>query len=130
MVKSRAVRAAGKCKCENRFNGHASKHGFAEADPVFHFIAKRFVRSDHVGVWAQELSCGALCQNLMLAANASGWAGCWLTERIAFSPGINALLGLTEQERIAGYIYLGAAKDHPQERMRPDVSDKITRWVE
>lgn len=81
-------------------------------------------------VWEQELSCGALCQNLMLAANASGWAGCWLTEWIAFSPGINALLGITQHERIAGYIYLGTAKENPQERMRPDVTDKITRWVE
>lgn len=79
-------------------------------------------------VWEQELSCGALCQNLLLAANASGWAGCWLTEWIAFSPGINTLLGLTENERIAGYIYLGTAKDEPQERMRPDAATKIERW--
>lgn len=79
-------------------------------------------------VWEQELSCGALCFNLLLAANASGWAGCWLSEWIAFSPGINELLGLTEHERIAGYIYLGTAKDHPQERLRPDISGKITRW--
>lgn len=79
-------------------------------------------------VWEQELSCGALCQNLLLTANASGWAGCWLTEWIAFSQGINKLLGLTEHERIAGYIHLGTAKDNPQERLRPDVGKKITRW--
>lgn len=79
-------------------------------------------------VWEQELSCGALCQNLLLAANASGWAGCWLTEWIAFSVGINALLGLTEYERIAGFIYLGTATDAPQERLRPDAREKIARW--
>lgn len=79
-------------------------------------------------VWEQELSAGALCFNLLLTANASGWAGCWLTEWIAFSPGINALLELTEDERIAGYIYLGTAKEDPQERMRPDASSKIKHW--
>ncbi|MEM7460451.1 MAG: nitroreductase [Pseudomonadota bacterium] len=79
-------------------------------------------------VWEQELSVGALCFNLLLTANASGWAGCWLTEWIAFSPGINTLLELTEHERIAGYIYLGTAKDTPQERMRPDVAAKISHW--
>ncbi len=79
-------------------------------------------------VWEQELSAGALCQNLLLAASASGWAGCWLTEWIAFSPGINALLGLSEHERIAGYIYLGTATTDPQERLRPDITSKITRW--
>jgi nitroreductase len=79
-------------------------------------------------VWEQELSAGALCQNLLLAANASGWAGCWLSEWIALSPGIDALLGLSEHERIAGYIYLGTAKDLSQERLRPDLSTKIERW--
>lgn len=79
-------------------------------------------------VWEQELSCGAVCYNLLLAANASGWAGCWLTEWIAYSDGIKTLLGLTEHERIAGYIYLGTAKENPQERLRPDVSGKIKRW--
>lgn len=79
-------------------------------------------------VWEQELSAGALCFNLLLTANASGWAGCWLTEWIAFSPGINTLLGLTEHERIAGYLYLGTAKESPQERLRPDVASKIEYW--
>ncbi|MEO1321854.1 MAG: nitroreductase [Pseudomonadota bacterium] len=79
-------------------------------------------------VWEQELSCGALCHNLLLAANASGWAGCWLTEWIAFSPGIKTLLNLTDHERVAGFMYLGTAKDTPQERMRPDIGDKIERW--
>lgn len=79
-------------------------------------------------VWEQELSCGAVCHNLLLTANASGWAGCWLTEWIAFSDGINALLGLTEHERVAGFIYLGTAKENPQERLRPDITTKIERW--
>lgn len=79
-------------------------------------------------VWEQELSCGALCFNLLLAANASGWAGCWLTEWIAFSPGVKTLLGMAEHERIAGFIYLGTATDAPQERLRPDAASKIARW--
>lgn len=80
-------------------------------------------------VWEQELSCGAVCHNLLLTANASGWAGCWLTEWIAFSEGINTLLGLTEHERVAGYIYLGTAKENPHERLRPDLTSKIQRWT-
>lgn len=79
-------------------------------------------------VWEQELSVGAVCYNLLLTANASGWAGCWLTEWIAFSAGIDRLLGLSETERIAGYIYLGTAKENPQERLRPDLTGKIKRW--
>lgn len=100
---------------------------FSRAPVVVAVISSPDV-SHKTPVWEQELSCGAVCLNLLLAANASGWAGCWLTEWIAFSPGIKALLGLTEDERVAGFIYLGTAKEDPQERLRPDVSEKIQRW--
>ncbi len=79
-------------------------------------------------VWEQELSCGAVCYNLLLAANAAGWAACWLSEWIAYSDGINALLGLSQTERVAGFIYIGTARHHPPERLRPDPSEKISRW--
>ena len=106
----------------------ADTAGYFTRAPVVVAVVSSPVPTHETPVWEQELSCGALCQNLLLAANASGWAGCWLTEWIAFSPGINALLGLTKHERIAGYIYLGTAKDKPQERMRPDTTAKIERW--
>ncbi|MDJ0920416.1 MAG: nitroreductase family protein [Henriciella sp.] len=79
-------------------------------------------------VWEQELSAGALCLNLLLAANASGWAGCWLTEWISFSPGVNRLFNLSDTERFAGFLYLGTASGDPQERLRPDAQPLIQRW--
>ena len=80
-------------------------------------------------VWEQELSAGALAYNLLLTANAAGWAGCWLTEWISFSSGINKLLGLQHSERVAGFIYLGTATMDPQERARPDASSLVQRWT-
>ena len=79
-------------------------------------------------VWEQELSAGALCYNLLLAANAAGWAGVWLSEWISFSNGINALLGLEDNERLAGFIYLGTPTMDPQERLRPELDPLITHW--
>lgn len=79
-------------------------------------------------VWEQELSAGAVCQNLLLAANAAGWAGVWLTEWIAYDRAVAAELGLTAHERVAGFIYLGTAKANPPERPRPDMPGKISRW--
>lgn len=79
-------------------------------------------------VWEQELSAGALGYNLLLSANAAGYAGVWLTEWISFSRGINTLLGLSGRERIAGYFYLGKATADPQERARPDTATLISRW--
>jgi nitroreductase len=79
-------------------------------------------------VWEQELSAGAVTYNLLLAANAAGWAGVWLTEWISYSKGIDQLLGLSDTERVAGFIYLGTASAHPQERARPDPAALIQHW--
>jgi hypothetical protein len=69
-------------------------------------------------VWEQELSAGAVCYNLLLAANASGWAGNWLSEWPAFDDDAGKLLGLEDGERVAGFIYLGTATVAPPERPR------------
>lgn len=79
-------------------------------------------------VWEQELSAGAVCQNLLLAANASGWAGVWLTEWIAFHPEIDKALGLAPDERIAGFIYLGTSQTASPERPRTRIEGKVTSY--
>lgn len=80
-------------------------------------------------IWEQQLSSGALCQTLMIAANAMGWAACWITESAAFDSHVHAALGMKPGEQVAGFIYLGTAREQPVERQRPDVSAKATRWT-
>lgn len=79
-------------------------------------------------VWEQELCCGAVCYNVLLAAHASGFAGQWLTEWLAFDQNFHQSLGLGANERIAGFIYLGTAIDAPMERERPKLADIVTRY--
>jgi nitroreductase len=79
--------------------------------------------------WEQRLSAGALCQTLLIAANAAGWAACWITGDAAFDAHVHKALGMTDGERIAGFIYLGTAKEKPAERQRPDVAAKAVRWT-
>ncbi|MEZ6029453.1 MAG: nitroreductase [Hyphomonadaceae bacterium] len=80
-------------------------------------------------VWEQQLSAGALCQNILIASQAMGWAGVWITEDAAYDGHVQAALGLSGHEQIAGYIYLGTARDQPVERQRPNISAKATRWT-
>lgn len=79
-------------------------------------------------IWEQELSAGAVCQNMLLAARASGFAAQWLSEWYAFDPEINEDIGLKDHERVAGYIYMGTATEHPMERPRPELNTLITYW--
>jgi nitroreductase len=80
-------------------------------------------------VWEQQLSAGALCQNLLVAANAMGWAASWITETPAYDSHVHAALGMKPGEQVAGFIYLGTAREQPVERQRPDVAAKATRWT-
>ena len=79
--------------------------------------------------WEQELSAGAVCMNMLLAARASGFAAQWLTEWYAFDKRIDSLLGLSPREKIAGFIYIGTASEDPMERPRPEMGSLIEHWL-
>jgi nitroreductase len=96
--------------------------------PVVVCVISSPVNDGRTPIWEQELSAGAVCYNLLLAANASGWAGNWLSEWPAFDADAGKLLGLEDGERVAGFIYLGTATMNPPERPRADMAEKITRW--
>ncbi len=76
----------------------------------------------------QTLSAGAACLNLCLAANALGYGTSWITEWYAFSPGIREVLGLDENEQVAGFIYIGTASETQPDRDRPDLNAIATEW--
>jgi nitroreductase len=80
--------------------------------------------------WEQVLSCGAACLNLCLAANALGYGTSWLSEWIAYNKEVGTALQLGDNERVAGFIYIGTAAERSPERERPALSDIITRWGE
>lgn len=78
--------------------------------------------------WEQELSAGAVCMTMLLAARASGFAAQWLTEWYAYDARINKILDLAESERMAGFIYMGTATENPTERPRPNLNEIIKHW--
>ena len=78
--------------------------------------------------WEQRLSAGAVCQNLLIAATAMGFAAQWLTEWYAFDEEVCEALSLGADERVAGFIYVGTPKAQSMERPRPDVAALTSRW--
>lgn len=84
--------------------------------------------SKKVPEWEQQLSAGAACFSLLLAAHALGYAGCWLTEWQAFDPRAATALGVGENERIAGFVYLGTAQGPAAERVRADIGARVSRF--
>ena len=73
----------------------------------------------------QLLSAGAACMNLLLAAQAMGFAAQWLTGAAAYDEQVKARLGGKPEDEIAGFIYIGTASEPPAERPRPDLEDIV-----
>ncbi|MGV1914176.1 nitroreductase family protein [Rhizobium sp. 22-785-1] len=78
--------------------------------------------------WEQIMSAGAVCLNLLMAVNAHGYAANWLTEWVSYDLDFLPEMGVGEEEKVAGLIYVGSTTFPPVERPRPDLSEVVT-WV-
>ncbi len=79
--------------------------------------------------WEQVMSAGAVCLNLLMAANSKGFVSNWLTEWFAYDEDAFAILGIHKGEKVAGFIHIGSTLFPIVERPRPDL-DQIVSWVE
>ncbi len=128
-----------------RFGAQMAKL-FREANPnaieeILAFEARRFERAPvviavisraegnaKVPEWEQVLSAGAVCMALNLAAHALGFTASWLTEWPAYDARVKSVLGLSEKERVAGFIYLGTPAVPLEDRPRPALETIVTAW--
>ena len=80
---------------------------------------------------AEERICshsGAVCQNMLIAADAMGYGANWITDWYSYDERATRLLGLEPQERVAGFVHLGTLPEPPQERVRPEIDKLVTVW--
>ena len=103
------------------------RNRFARA-PVVVAVVSRVREGIPIPVWEQQLSAGAVCQNILIAAHAMGYVAGWITEWCAYDARVTERIGLKTGERIAGYIYIGTSAVPLEERVRPDLDALITRF--
>lgn len=96
--------------------------------PVVVAVVSRAGPHVKIPEWEQQMSAGAVCLNLLMAANAHGFSSNWLTEWFAYDERAYPLLGVQPGERVAGFIHIGTATVPPFERPRPELSEIVT-WV-
>ena len=75
--------------------------------PLVLVAIARFREHPKVPEMEQRLSVGCAAHAALLAAEALGYAGVWRTGAAARDPAVMADLGLTQNEEIVGFIYLG-----------------------
>ena len=77
----------------------------------------------------QTYSVGAVCLALLNAALAAGWGANWLSGWPSHDRGfMTDALGLSDNERIAGFIHIATETTAPPDRPRPAI-DAITTWI-
>ena len=122
---------AGICQAEEKdpsaFRLETEANRFLRA-PLVIAVISRVVKNPGAPEWEQVLSAGAACQNLLIAATALGYGAQWITEWYGYSQGVRVALKLAENERVAGFVYVGTAKEKPDERDRPSLADIVQSW--
>ncbi len=100
---------------------------FLRAPTVIAVVSKA---GPHVKIpeWEQLLSAGALTQNMLLAASALGVGAQWNTDWIAYDREIMRAMGLSDTEKIVGFVYMGTPKAALEDRPRPEPESIVTRW--
>ena len=96
--------------------------------PVVIAVVSRAAPHFKIPEWEQVMSAGAVCLNLVMAANAHGFASNWLTEWYAFDERAYPTLGVEPGEKVAGFIHIGTPTGPPTERPRPELAEIVT-WV-
>jgi nitroreductase len=89
--------------------------------PVVVGVVSRIREQIPIPIWEQQLSAGAVCMNIVIAAHAAGYVANWITEWCAYHPAVLERIGLKPMERIAGFIYIGHPADPLEDRPRPDI---------
>ena len=106
------------------------KNRFLRASAV---IAVLFKPVSHAKIpsWEMELSTGAVCSNLLVAAQSLGYAAQWLTEWYSYNGSmIKAVGGKPGTDKLAGFIYIGDKEKEPVERRRPKIENVINFLTE
>lgn len=96
--------------------------------PVIVAVVSRAAPHVKIPQWEQELTAGAVCMSMLVAAQAMGFGGCWLTNWFAFDRSVLTSFGLAAEERIAGFIHLGTPASVPADRERPVLADIVSHY--
>ncbi len=103
-------------------------HRFDRA-PLVLMVVARLIAGHKIPEQEQLLSAGALAQNLLIGAECLGYGAQWLTGWPAYDRDAARLFGLTDNEHVVAFIYLGSKpSDLPPDRERPSAAQLLGEW--
>jgi nitroreductase len=85
---------------------------------------------DHVKVPKQEqrIAAGCAAHGVLLAAYALGVGAVWRTGELSYSAHVAKGLGLTAEEEVVAFLYLGTPLNEPRTAPKQDVANFVSEW--
>jgi len=100
--------------------------GYPTQAPVMVAVLSTPSSENHkIPLWEQQLSAGAVCQNMLVASTAMGFACQWLTGVGAYSPAVHRYLNMSAADQVAGFIFIGSSNAELKERPRPEFEQVV-----
>ena len=96
--------------------------------PLIVVVVATLIESEKIPEIEQMLAAGAAAHNVLLASNALGFGSVWLTGANAYDDYVRGELGLNDNERIIGFLYLGTPQLDIPPRPLPAVDDFVSDW--
>jgi nitroreductase len=96
--------------------------------PFIIVVATRYDRSAKIPIVEQTIAAGCAAHSLMLAAFAQGLGAFWRTGGAAYDEAVKAALGITSDDLIIGFIYVGTDMGGASSRPRPVAHELAQHW--
>lgn len=106
----------------------AEQRNMLQRAPVVICVVSAAREHPKIPLWEQELSAGAVCQNILVAATAMGLGCQWITGWYAFDEKVLEQFGLEGDEKVAGFLYFGTPQEPVTDRPRPEPAELTTHW--
>ena len=97
----------------------AFEHRRPLRSPLVLVVSTKIESVERIPRWEQVLSGAAVCQNILIASTALGYACQWLSGWAAEDEAVKAALHIAPGDQILGFIYIGTASTKPDDRPRP-----------
>ena len=96
--------------------------------PMIIILAANIKEHPKVPEIEQIISLGAAAQNILLGIHEIGYSAVWRTGNMAFNPEITKFLGLEENFKIIGYLYVGTSTGKEKPIPELDIKDFLEVW--
>lgn len=96
--------------------------------PMVIILAANIKEHPKVPEIEQIISLGAAAQNILLGIHEIGYSAVWRTGNMAFNPEITKFLGLEENFKIIGYLYVGTSTGKEKPIPELEIKDFLEVW--